>query len=113
MKIESYEFGRIVIDSKTYRSDVIIYPEKVDSSWWRIEGHLLSIADLSEVIKYKPDVIIIGTGAYGVMEVQNEVLEYLSKKNIEVQINKTDSACKIYNQLQKTRKTVACLHLTC
>jgi len=30
-KIESYGFGEIVIDGRRYSSDVIVYPERVDS----------------------------------------------------------------------------------
>jgi len=32
MKIDSYSFGRIVIDGQVYTSDVIIYPDRVDAS---------------------------------------------------------------------------------
>ncbi len=54
MNIEHYSFGKIIINGKTYTSDVIIYPEKVDSSWWRKQGHSLYIDDLKDVIaKYK------------------------------------------------------------
>ncbi len=50
MKIEHYSFGTITIDGKSYTSDVIIYPERVDSSWWRKQGHSLHIVDLKDVI---------------------------------------------------------------
>jgi len=50
MKIDQYAFGKIVIDGKTYTSDVIIYPEKVDASWWRKEGHRLQPADLEKIV---------------------------------------------------------------
>jgi len=33
MHISDYRFGRIVIDGKTYTSDVIVYPDRVDPSW--------------------------------------------------------------------------------
>lgn len=33
MKIDHYSFGKIIINGKTYPSDVIIYPDSVDSSW--------------------------------------------------------------------------------
>jgi hypothetical protein len=39
--IESYKFGEIIITGKKYDSDLIIYPDHIDSSWWRKEGHLL------------------------------------------------------------------------
>ena len=69
MKVEQYSFGNITIDGQTYTYDVIIYPERVDSSWWRKQGHNLQIEDLAGVIKAEPGVVIIGTGFFGVMKV--------------------------------------------
>lgn len=43
MHIENYNFGEIKIDGKTYTSDVIIYKDKVEDSWWRKEGHNFSL----------------------------------------------------------------------
>ncbi|MGB8657420.1 MAG: MTH938/NDUFAF3 family protein, partial [Candidatus Zixiibacteriota bacterium] len=70
--IDSYDFGEIVIDSKSYTSDVIIYPDGVNSSWWRKEGHELCIDDLGGVLDGKPDVVIVGTGNPGLMKVLPE-----------------------------------------
>ncbi|MEQ8191120.1 MAG: hypothetical protein ABRQ39_24360 [Candidatus Eremiobacterota bacterium] len=44
--IDSYDFGTIKISGKTYKSDVIIYPDRVDGKWWRKEGHSLHPDDL-------------------------------------------------------------------
>ena len=55
MKITSYGFGRIVIDGKTYDKDVIILPEAVVSPWWRAEGHVLTPADLGDVVAVAPE----------------------------------------------------------
>jgi len=55
--IEHYEFGHIVIRGKSYSSDVIIYPDHVDSDWWREEGHRLSPVDLwgnGPIDRYQP-----------------------------------------------------------
>ena len=57
MIIEHYSFGRITVDGKTYTSDVIIYPGRVDASWWRREGHNLQAVDLTGVIKAKPEIL--------------------------------------------------------
>jgi len=113
MKIERYSFGSITIDGRTYTSDVIIYPERVDPSWWRKEGHILSIKDLDDVIKAKPDLLIVGTGAYGVMKVPKETISYLESKGIEVQIDLTKNAVELFNKLQSDRKVIAAFHLTC
>ena len=113
MKIEYYSFGRITIDGKTYTSDVIIYPEKVDSSWWRKEGHSLHIVDLTDVINARPEILIVGTGYSGAMVVPGETISHLKSKGIEVYVARTEKAVELFNKLQKDRKVIAALHLTC
>lgn len=113
MRIEAYSFGKVTIDGKTYTSDVIIYPDRVDAAWWRKEGHLLQVADLSEVIREKPDVLIVGTGCYGVMKVPRETTEALSGEDIEVHAVKTSEAVQLFNTMPDDKKAVAALHLTC
>jgi hypothetical protein len=113
MNIEHYSFGRITIDGKTYTSDVIIYPGRVDSSWWRKQGHYLQVIDLIDVINTKPDILIIGTGYSGVMVVPNETISHLESKGIEVHVAQTEKAVELFNTLQKDRTVIAALHLTC
>lgn len=113
MRIDSYSFGRIVINGTNYTSDVIIYPGRVDGSWWRTEGHRLRIEDLDEALKVKPEVLIIGTGYSGVMTVPKEVIEQLARLGIKVKVGRTGKAVKEYNDLQATKTVVAALHLTC
>ncbi|MCD6575450.1 hypothetical protein J7K97_07250 [Candidatus Aerophobetes bacterium] len=113
--IEDYKFGQIRIKGKVYRSDVIIYPDgKVNDSWWRKEGHLLLPQDLEEIIIEKPDVLVVGTGNYGLMEVPASTREWVKSKGIKIIVHTTEKACSTYNQLKKTGiKVVAALHLTC
>ena len=89
MHIDNYSFGRIVINNKTYSSDVIVYPDRVDPSWWRKEGHYLNKEDLSKVVMAKPDIVIIGTGQSGVMEVPKSTVVFLESHGIKVYIEKT------------------------
>ncbi len=113
MKVEHYSFGKITIDGQTYTSDVIIYPERVDASWWRKEGHNLQIEDLTDVFKAEPGVVIIGTGSYGVMKVSKEIITYLEAKGIIVYVERTGKAVELFNELQKSKTVIAALHLTC
>ncbi len=113
MKIEHYSFGRINIDNKMYTSDVIIYPERVNSSWWRKEGHNLQVVDLTDVINAKPQVVVIGTGASGVMVVPGETISHLESMGIEVHVARTEKAVELFNKLQKDKIVIAALHLTC
>lgn len=113
MKIQHYSFGRITIDGKTYTSDVIIYPDRVDSSWWRKEGHFLQMDDLRDVVNAQPEVIIIGTGYSGIMNVSDEVISNLRSMKIDMHVARTTEAVDLFNKLSDSKKIVACLHLTC
>lgn len=116
MKITHYSFGKITIDSKTYTSDVIIYPGRVDSSWWRKEGHYLQPVDLTDVVNAKPDVLIIGTGNSGAMQVPEETLKFIKSKGIRVYVDITGRAVEEFNRLQAEKSDkviIAALHLTC
>jgi hypothetical protein len=113
MKVEHYSFGKITIDGKTYTSDVIIYPGRVNSSWWRKEGHNLQVVDLTDVINAKPEVLIVGTGSSGLMKVPKDTISHLESKGIEVHVALTEKAVELFNKLQKDKIVIAALHLTC
>jgi len=113
MNISHYSFGRIVIDGQTYTKDIILFPERVFSPWWRKEGHLLQIEDLIEVVNAKLPVLIVGTGYNDTMRVPEEVIAYLRSKDIELHVKDTRAAVKLYNEISGEKKTAAALHLTC
>jgi len=113
MKIEHYSFGKITIEGKTYTSDVIIYPGKVNASWWRKHGHNLEIADLFDVLAAQPEVLVVGTGAMGLMKVPKETISHLQSKGIEVHFARTGEAVELFNKLQKDKIVIAAFHLTC
>jgi hypothetical protein len=112
-KIEDYEFGSIVVNGKRFSSDVIIYPNKVEGSWWRVEGHEVCLEDIKHVLDYNPEVLIIGTGYFGRVNVLQEVTDKLASKGIMLIAKRTKDACKEYNELKDKKKVVAALHLTC
>jgi len=113
MHIDAYSFGKIVIDEKTYTSDVIVYPDRVDSSWWRQEGHNLEKADLKDVLEAGPDVLIIGTGDSGVMHVPEGTVRFLESRGIQVLVEKTGKAVEIFNTHPRDKKVIGAFHLTC
>jgi hypothetical protein len=103
----------MVIDGQTYQSDLIIYPEKVDASWWREEGHLLQSRDLRAVFAAGPEVLIIGTGYSGLLKVPDEVRKELLGRTIELYVEKSNRAVEIFNSIHTKRRVVAAFHLTC
>ena len=111
--IDSYSFGNIVIEGKRYTSDVIIYPHQVDSNWWRLQGHLLQLEDLREIIDFSPELLIVGTGHSGLMKIAPETERFFRESPIELVVQPTAEACQTYNRLHGQKKIVAALHLTC
>jgi hypothetical protein len=112
--IESYGFGRIVIDGKEYTTDLIIFPNRMKGDWWRKEGHRLHIEDIEEVVEERPEVLVVGTGYWGLMRVPAETKKYIEERGIEFIIQPTKQACRTYNKLIQSRKRViAVFHLSC
>ena len=111
--IDSYDFGRIVINGKRYSSDLIVFSDKVRDGWWRKEGHRLHVEDLKDVLEVKPEVLVVGTGYSGLMRIPPETRKYVESEGIEFIAQKTAEACETFNRLVKSRKVVAALHLTC
>jgi hypothetical protein len=114
MRIDSYEFGEIVIDGESYDSDVIILSGKVYPDWWRKQGHLLSADDLEPVIAAKPELLIIGCGVSALMKVPEQTRQLLLQNNIKFEVFDTPKAVQRFNELSQTGLNVAAaLHLTC
>lgn len=113
MHIDDYGFGRIVINNNTYTSDVIVYPEVIAPSWWRKEGHSLQESDLKDIVSVQPDILVIGTGYYGAMQVPKKTTEFLKSKGIVCIIDKTGKAVEVFNSQPRDRKVVGAFHLTC
>ena len=111
--IDNYKFGEFIIDGKTFKCNIELIGNKVKKHRY-LNNHELNLDDFTSLINAKPDIIIIGTGAYGVVKPQKEIIEFIKKQKIEVIIQKTGAACKTYNRLLKEGKKVAALlHNTC
>jgi len=113
MHIDAYSFGRIVIDRETYTADVIVFPDRVDSSWWRQEGHNLQERDLIEVAAAEPDILVIGTGDSGVMHVPEGTIHFLESKGIQAIVERTGKAVVTFNNQPRDKKVMGVFHLTC
>ena len=113
IKIESYAFGRIVVDGRAYQADLILLPDRIVDGWWRQEGHVLHPADLDAVFDAHPDVLIVGQGAYGRMRVADETARALERAGIELIVLPTREAVERYKTLPAGRRAAAALHLTC
>ena len=113
MHIDSYEFGRIVVDGRAFSQDIILLPDGMQDSWWRLESHRLQIPDVAAVLAAKPEVLIVGQGQPGKMQVDAALAQYLQENRIELIEVPTVQACTTFNSLAGKRQVAAALHLTC
>lgn len=112
-QIDDYQFGKITIDGVTYSKDLIILPSRICTGWWREEGHLLQLADLDEVLGSKPELLLIGQGAYSRMRVASDAENALQAAGIDWIALPTDAACQEFNRRAAEQVVAAALHLTC
>ncbi len=114
MHIDSYQFGKIVINGSSYASDIKIINGVVHPNWWRGEGHSLSPEDIEDILQAAPSVLIIGCGASAMMDVPDNTQKILRKLNIRFEILDTAKAVQRLNELSKVCENLAAaLHLTC
>jgi hypothetical protein len=114
MHIDSYQFGKIVIDGTVYNSDCLILGDSVQPNWWRKQGHLLAVDDLQSVIASKPSILVVGCGASGMMKVSENIEQVLQEQGIELFVASTHKAVERFNELAGKGENVAgALHLTC
>ncbi len=103
----------MVVDGRKYGSDLIIFPDRVAPNWRRKEGHSLAVEDLTEVLAYGPEILVVGTGNIGMMKLPEETRRQIADKGIELVAEKTGKAYRSFNELSKTGKVVGAFHLTC
>jgi len=115
MFIDAYRFGRMVVDGRAYTSDLVLLPGGgVQANWWRREGHRLSPEDLDAVLAAEPAVLVVGTGAMGVMTVPPDTRRAVEEAGIEVVVAPTGDAVERYNALVAGgRRAAGAFHLTC
>ena len=114
MKIDAYQFGEMVVRGVTYHSDIIVLENHILDSWWRKKGHEVRLEDLEEVLKQQnTDVLVVGKGDPGHMDIKPETKKALESRGIEVIALPTKQAWKKYNALRESHTAVGAFHLTC
>lgn len=85
------------------------------SRWKERKGHRLKKSMITGVYAKGIEVLIIGTGVAGQVEVPEKVRKAIVRQGIvQLEVVRTPEACRIYNKLYRKGKSVALLaHGTC
>ncbi|NOX44230.1 MAG: hypothetical protein GXO72_00610 [Caldiserica bacterium] len=113
MRLSNYRFGSVQVDGVPYTEDIQVLPDGAVKSWWRKEGHRVLPEDLEEALAADPELVIIGTGYGGRVEVTAEARALLAERGIELLALKTAEAVEAFNEYSPKKRACALLHLTC
>jgi hypothetical protein len=115
MHIDRYDFGELVVDGRHIRTDVLLTPDRVQEHWWRQEGHVLRLEDLSALLDAQPEQLIVGTGAYGRMRPEPGLQRELAARGVTIEVLPTSAAVDRINELLRSGGSnwAGALHLTC
>jgi hypothetical protein len=111
VKINSFRFGSLTINNKTYENDMTIHwdGELIP----RESDHIFSKGELIDLMIKGPETIIIGTGTADCVKVDRDAEKFAKSKNIELVVKKTPEAIEEFNRLSKNKKVIAVIHVTC
>lgn len=110
--ISSYKFGTFTISGKKYDSNIYLFNEDVKPAPY-LPNHELKLDHILPLIESKPEIIIIGTGYSGVIEVAKEIIDAVRSAGIKLMIENSRDAVRSYNSLLGEKNVAAFLHNTC
>ncbi|WP_461866415.1 Mth938-like domain-containing protein [Thermococcus sp.] len=116
--IEDVRFGSVMIDGKKYEHDLVIYPSgKIERRKKEISkkkhgtSHKFDPDELREYLTEDFDILIVGTGIYGMLSLLPESRKLVEDKEI---IEKpTPEAVRLFNELRKKKRVLGIFHVTC
>jgi hypothetical protein len=101
-------------DSISFCKDLKIIEDRIIENWWRKDGHRVDTGDITDILGASPEVLVVGTGYAGFMEVSDSLDSALKNRSIRLIAEKTPQAVKTFNELHSRGKSVAAaFHLTC
>jgi len=111
VEIKDVRFGEIDVDGRTYYSDVAIF---WDGKVEMVEKkHVFDINDLMYLLSKGANIIVIGTGIEGLCKIEQEAFDMAEGKGIDIYIEKSKKAAKLFNLFAKSgEKVAAIIHTT-
>ena len=98
--IEQYATGsHMTVQGKKYFQDLKIIHGQVKANWWRKQGHRLYLPDISDILSANPEVLVIGTGYAGRMDVPMSLRTAIENQDIKVVAERTSEATETFNRL--------------
>jgi hypothetical protein len=117
-RIERFKFGSIIIDGKRYGRDVLMFADGTvrqrKGGFWKFGSHVIKKAEIEELLKTSPEVVVVGTGTNAVAKLAPDAEISLKEAKIELITLPSREAVERLNRLAQEGKRVSALvHITC
>jgi uncharacterized protein len=110
--IRSHTENSVTIGETVFTTSLIISPGNLDDAWGPDAAESLTAADVVALLKFEPELVLIGTGVKQVFP-EMEILKPMIENQIGYEIMNTAAACRTYNILvAEGRSVVAGLIVT-
>lgn len=117
--ITHFEWGAFTVNGKVHNpeegvgKDIFLSPEGI-SAWHERKGHKLKAGMVKRALALKPEVLIIGNGVEGALEIGKKARQTVEEAGVELIVLRTPEACHEYNRLyHKGRRVILLAHGTC
>jgi hypothetical protein len=119
MKITYIKWGKIAVNNQKYH-DILIYDDTVEEREYdKLKGfygtgHKIGDWEIKKLLSNNPEVIVVGTGWMGIVEVPEKLKAEVEKRKIILKQLKSPNAVKEYNKLiAEGKKVNVLIHSTC
>ena len=107
--IRAWEPGRVRIADRWVAGNVIVGDDAIIEAWTARAASSLTVADLEPALALSPTIIVLGTGADGLLP-DVELMAAVAARSVGLEIMNTPAACRTFNVLlQEQRRVVAAL----
>lgn len=103
--ITAYDDDTVSINGKRFSQSLIIANKQLDENWDITGIELLASNHIDQVLSFKPELIIIGTGSKLIFPAV-EVYSTIIRLGIGVDFMDTRAACRTYNILMSEGRDV-------
>ncbi|ACT48439.1 Mth938-like domain-containing protein [Methylotenera mobilis] len=104
--ITAYGESYIEVNKQRYAQNLIVMPQSIVTDWQVQNVSTLQNEHFQEIIKLKPEVVLLGTGATHVF-VHPKNYQLLTEHGIALECMTTAAACRTYNILMSEGRLVA------
>lgn len=116
--ITHIEWGRIDVEEQgTPLKDAKCFPGGARAWDWNETGtrHVpgIQVADVTELLQHGAQVVVLGQGVHGRLQVQPATLTWLDERGIPYHVLPTPEAVECYNTLRREKPVGGLFHTTC